>query len=265
MARCHLPAREPTTSATTATPSTPFGGRCAARIRQKGTTSPSATSLDPTADWDDPAVERRSPHSLPHGRGVVLQDDRGPHHRPGRPCHITPPSALSSRNTTCTVSVSSPIATPSNWAISRSSGPTQLRHRSLHTSPRARRPLIPFGGGIDSIVTVAALREGGADAALCIVHPPDDRFAAIEDAAAVTGLPIVRIAREIDPLVRRSDELRLPQWPRAHHRGDHRGRVSSLPSSIERDAVVLSNEWSASVPTLVHEGRPGEPPVVQGH
>ena len=31
-----------------------------------------------------------------------------------------------------------------------------------------------------------------------------------------------------------------------------------------RDAVVLSNEWSASVPTLVADGHAGEPPVVQG-
>jgi hypothetical protein len=119
--------------------------------------------------------------------------------------------------------------------------------------PLPRRPLIPFGGGIDSIVTVTALRDGGADGALCIVHPPDDRFAAIEDAAAVTGLPIVRIVREIDPLVWNGDEL-----------GFFNGHVpitavitaAALVAAVlhERDAVVLSNEWSASVPTLVYEG-----------
>jgi UDP-N-acetyl-alpha-D-muramoyl-L-alanyl-L-glutamate epimerase len=121
--------------------------------------------------------------------------------------------------------------------------------------PIAGRPLIPFGGGIDSIVTVAALQAAGADAALCIVHPPDDRFAAIEEAAAATGWPIVRIARQIDPLVRRSDAL-----------GFFNGHVpitavltaAALVAAVldQRDAVVLSNEWSASVPTLVHEGRP---------
>jgi hypothetical protein len=93
------------------------------------------------------------------------------------------------------------------------------------------------------------------EAALCIVHPPDDRFAAIEDAAAVTTLPVLRITREIDPLVRRSHEL-----------GFFNGHVpitavitagALVAATLDRrDAVVLSNEWSASVPTLVHRGHP---------
>ena len=125
---------------------------------------------------------------------------------------------------------------------------------SLEYTPTGQRPLIPFGGGIDSIVTVRAVREG-ADAALCVVHPPDDRFDAIEGAAAVTGLPVVRIAREIDPQLRRSEKL-----------GFLNGHVpitavitaAALVAAVldGRDAVVLSNEWSASAPTLVHEGRP---------
>jgi hypothetical protein len=119
--------------------------------------------------------------------------------------------------------------------------------------PASSRPLIPFGGGIDSIVTVAALAAVHPDAALFVVHPAGDRFAAIEDAAAVTGLPVVHVAREIDPLVKRSDEL-----------GFLNGHVpvtaivtaaAVVAATLEgRDAVVLSNEWSASVPTLVAEG-----------
>jgi hypothetical protein len=124
--------------------------------------------------------------------------------------------------------------------------------------PTAGRPLIPFGGGIDSIVTVAALCAGpveAADAALCIVHPPGDRFAAIEDAAAVTGVPVVRVTRRLDPLVRRSEEL-----------GFFNGHVpitavisaAAVVAAVldRRDAVVLSNESSASVPTLLHAGQP---------
>ncbi len=117
------------------------------------------------------------------------------------------------------------------------------------------RPLIPFGGGIDSIVTVSALREVSADAALCVVHPPNERFAVIEDAAALTGLPVIHIAREIDPKVTRTERM-----------GFFNGHVpvtavitgAALVAAVldRRDAVVLSNEWSASVPTLVHEGRP---------
>jgi hypothetical protein len=121
--------------------------------------------------------------------------------------------------------------------------------------PEPMRPLIPFGGGIDSIVTVAGLTRHVPNAALCVVHPPGERFDAIEDAAAVTGLPVTRITREIDPLVRRADEL-----------GFLNGHVpitaiitaAALVAAVldRRDAVVLSNEWSASVPTLVHQGRP---------
>jgi UDP-N-acetyl-alpha-D-muramoyl-L-alanyl-L-glutamate epimerase len=127
--------------------------------------------------------------------------------------------------------------------------------------PDAGRPLIPFGGGIDSIVTVAALGTGtgtgtgSVDRALCIVHPPGDHFAAIEDAAAVTGLPIVRVAREIDPLVRRSDEL---GWLNGHVPVTAVITAAAVVATVlgRRDAVVLSNEWSASVPTLVQGGQP---------
>jgi hypothetical protein len=121
--------------------------------------------------------------------------------------------------------------------------------------PDPMRPLIPFGGGIDSIVTVAWLARHAPDAALCVVHPPGERFDAIEAGATVTRLPVTRITRQIDPLVRRSDEL-----------GFLNGHVpitaiitaAALVAAVldRRDAVVLSNEWSASVPTLLFEGRP---------
>jgi hypothetical protein len=134
-------------------------------------------------------------------------------------------------------------------------GPSGAPAAAPEFAPAPGRPLIPFGGGIDSIVTVAALDADGSDPALCIVHPPGDRFAAIEDAASVTGLPVVRVARRIDPLLRRSKEL-----------GFFNGHVpitavisaAAVVAAVagQRDAVVLSNEWSASVPTLVHDGRP---------
>jgi len=117
-----------------------------------------------------------------------------------------------------------------------------------------QRALVPFGGGIDSIVTVERVRQR-ADAALFVVSRPDDRFAAIEQPAAVTGLPVVRAEREIDPLLLRSAEL-----------GFLNGHVpvTGILSAIavlaavlgDRDAVIMSNEWSASVPTLQYQGRP---------
>ena len=47
-------------------------------------------------------------------------------------------------------------------------------------------PLVPFGGGIDSIVTVEAVRGRHRDAALFVVSRPGDRFAAIERPASVS-------------------------------------------------------------------------------
>jgi len=118
----------------------------------------------------------------------------------------------------------------------------------------ARRALVPFGGGIDSIVTVEQVKPR-ADAALFVVSRPADRFDAIEQPAAVTGLPVIRAEREIDPQLLRSAEL-----------GFRNGHVpvTGILSAIAvlaavldgRDAVVMSNEWSASVPTLEHAGRP---------
>jgi UDP-N-acetyl-alpha-D-muramoyl-L-alanyl-L-glutamate epimerase len=138
-----------------------------------------------------------------------------------------------------------------------------LRLEAPHVPARApaqrpaagrRRALVPFGGGIDSIVTVEQVRHH-ADVALFVVSRPGDRFDAIEEPAAVTGLEVVRAEREIDPQLLRSAEL-----------GFRNGHVpvTGILSAIavlaavleDRDAVVMSNEWSASVPTLEYQGRP---------
>ena len=113
---------------------------------------------------------------------------------------------------------------------------------------------MPFGGGIDSIVTVEMIRAR-AEPALFIVSRPGDRFEAIERPAAVTGLPVIRAEREIDPQLLRSRDL-----------GFLNGHVpvTGIISAIAvlaavldgRDAVVMSNEWSASIPTLEVNGSP---------
>ena len=140
---------------------------------------------------------------------------------------------------------------------------TSLRFEARSADPPAPTPapatspgraLVPFGGGIDSIVTVEQVRRR-ADVALFVVSRPADRFDAIEQPAAVTGLEVVRAEREIDPQLLRSAEL-----------GFLNGHVpvTGILSAIavlaavlqDRDAVVMSNEWSASVPTLEYQGRP---------
>ena len=60
-------------------------------------------------------------------------------------------------------------------------GPEASRAAAVDYVPGPLRPLIPFGGGIDSIVTVAWLTQHVSDAALCVVHPPGERFDAIEE------------------------------------------------------------------------------------
>jgi hypothetical protein len=116
------------------------------------------------------------------------------------------------------------------------------------------RPLVPFGGGIDSITSVDLVTARTPDAALFVVNRPGDRFAAIERPAAVTGLPVVRAERLLDAQVLRSAEL-----------GFLNGHVpvTGILSAIAllaavldgRDAVVMSNEWSSSIGTLDVGGR----------
>jgi hypothetical protein len=117
------------------------------------------------------------------------------------------------------------------------------------------RPLIPFGGGIDSIVVVEATRKRHPDAALFIASRAGSHFDAIEKAAAVTRLPIRRADRELDPQVLRSSELGF-----LNGHVPVTGILSALAVTAalldDRDAVVMSNEWSASSPTLEQNGRP---------
>ena len=117
-----------------------------------------------------------------------------------------------------------------------------------------RRPLIPFGGGLDSIVTVELLRplDHGS---LFVVSHPGDRYEAIEKAIVVADLPVLRAERTLDPQV-----LRPPADARFFN-----GHVpiTGIISAIavlgavldHRDAVVMSNEWSASSGTVEVDGR----------
>jgi hypothetical protein len=115
------------------------------------------------------------------------------------------------------------------------------------------RVLVPFGGGIDSIVTVAGMRGASSDLALFVMSRAGDAFEAIESAATVTGLPIVRAARSIDEKVLRSAEL-----------GYLNGHVpvTGILSAIAvmaavlegRCVVAMSNEWSASVGNVEWNG-----------
>jgi hypothetical protein len=119
------------------------------------------------------------------------------------------------------------------------------------------RPLIPFGGGIDSIVTVEQVRRRHPDSALFIMSRPGSRFEAIERPAKVTGLPVVRAERQIDSQLSADARREVPQFRNGHV------PVTGILSAVAvlaavlagRDAVVMSNEWSASKPTIEAGGR----------
>ena len=117
------------------------------------------------------------------------------------------------------------------------------------------RPLVPFGGGVDSIVTAERVRRHQPE--LFIVARPGDRFHAIERPAEVTGMLIVRAERTVDAQLRRDARQSVPNFLNGHV------PITGVLSAIAvmaavlngRNAVVMSNEWSASVPTLEVAGR----------
>jgi len=125
-----------------------------------------------------------------------------------------------------------------------------------HIGAEPLRPLVPFGGGIDSIVTteLVRLRAGGGDMALFVVSKAGDRYAAIEAPAAVAGLPVLRAERELDPRILRSRQL-----------GFLNGHVpvTGMLSAVAvlaallhgRDAVIMSNEAYASAGNVVVDDR----------
>jgi hypothetical protein len=119
-----------------------------------------------------------------------------------------------------------------------------------------RRPLVPFGGGIDSLVSVDIVSGVFGDVALFVANRAGDRFAAIEGAAAATGLPVLRAEREIDPAILR------PADPAAVFNGHVPitgvlSAIAVLTAVLDgRGMVVMSNEWSASRGNLVVDGRP---------
>ena len=134
-------------------------------------------------------------------------------------------------------------------------GPDARGRRPARAALQPGRPLVPFGAGIDSIVTADHVARRTAGTSLFVVSRAGDRFAAIENAAAVTGLPIVRADRRIDPSVLHPEE---------HGFLNGHVPVTGILSAVAvvaavlggHDAVVMSNERSASVPTVWVGDRP---------
>ncbi len=110
-----------------------------------------------------------------------------------------------------------------------------------------QRVLTPFGGGIDSVVSVERLR-GAVDQALFVVSPSTGRFAPLEDTAAVTRLDVIRATRTLDPKILRGDEAFFNGHVPVTAMVILLAAIAAV--ALGRGGVALSNEHSASVPNL---------------
>lgn len=110
------------------------------------------------------------------------------------------------------------------------------------------RVLVPFGGGIDSVVTTASLAQH-LDQALFVVSPSSGRFAPLEETAAVTGLEIVRATRHLDAQLLSDDDSFFHGHVPVTAMVTLLAAVAAVASG--RGGVVMSNEHSASAPNLL--------------
>ena len=108
------------------------------------------------------------------------------------------------------------------------------------------RVLIPFGGGIDSVVTVTSLEH--LERSLFIMSPASGRFAPLEATAAVTKLDVVRASRQLDPQILRGDENFFNGHVPVTAMVTLLAALAALASG--HGAVAMSNEHSASAPNL---------------
>jgi len=110
-----------------------------------------------------------------------------------------------------------------------------------------QRVLVPFGGGIDSVVTTSQL-AAHLDQALFVVSPPGGRFAPLEATAAVTQREIVRATRVLDEQILAGDETFFNGHVPVSAMFTLLAAVAALASG--RGGVVMSNEHSSSAINL---------------
>jgi UDP-N-acetyl-alpha-D-muramoyl-L-alanyl-L-glutamate epimerase len=111
----------------------------------------------------------------------------------------------------------------------------------------AHQVLTPFGGGIDSVVTVSELSDH-VDQSLFVVSPVSGRFTPLEDAARVTGLPVMRVTRSLDPQFLSDDH----NFYLGHVPVTAMITLLAVVGAVAsgRGGVAMSNEHSASLPNL---------------
>jgi hypothetical protein len=112
--------------------------------------------------------------------------------------------------------------------------------------------LTPFGGGIDSVVTSEQLKDRVTQS-LFIVSPASGTFVPLEATAAVTGLPIVRATRTLDPQILNGSE----NFFRGHVPVTAMIALLAATAAVSsgQGGVAMSNEFSASSPNVRWRGR----------
>jgi len=113
------------------------------------------------------------------------------------------------------------------------------------------RVLVPFGGGIDSVVTLTHLDH--LDRSLFIMSPTSGRFAPLEATAAVSKLDVVRATRRLDPQILRGDDNFFNGHVPVTAMVTLLAVIGALASG--HGGVAMSNEHSASAPNLRWRGR----------
>ena len=123
--------------------------------------------------------------------------------------------------------------------------PTQVTAQlsTLDPGPMTAGPLVPVGGGKDSVVTLEALRE--LSPTLFAINPRGP----IERTAEVAGLPMVRVRRSLDP---RLFELNDAGAFNGHVPVTAIVSATAVVAAVlgGHDTVAMSNEASADQPTL---------------
>lgn len=118
------------------------------------------------------------------------------------------------------------------------------------TSPQGS-PLVPIGGGKDSVVTVESLAAAGLDLVQFAVNPNG----IMRRVAEVSGRPLVTASRTLDP---RLLELNADGALNGHVPATAMVSLIAVVQSalLGLGPVVMSNESSASDPTLTWNGEP---------
>ena len=110
----------------------------------------------------------------------------------------------------------------------------------------------PFGGGIDSVVTVTHL-SAKLSQSLFVMSPAAGRFAPLEATAAITGLPILRVSRSLDEKLLHSNSAFI----NGHVPVTAMVTLLACASALAHGfgGVAMSNEHSSSVPNMKWNGQ----------